>query len=136
MHIGGVARKVGLTPDAVRFYERSALLPRPARSAGGFREYTENDVKTLQFIRQAQSLGFALGEVGELLELRRTQLQPCAPVRQKLERKLVEVGRKLASLRKIQRELKAALRECNRELRKQSAPCPLLSKFRLGTRTK
>lgn len=127
MHIGGIARKIGLTPDAIRFYERSALLPRPARSAGGFRQYTENDVETLEFIRQAQGLGFTLKEVGELLELRRTRLRPCAPVRQKLERKLDQVGRKLTSLRKMQRELKAALRECNRELRKRSAPCPLLS---------
>jgi len=39
MHIGSVAKKIGLTPDAIRFYERNALLPRPPRTEGGFRAY-------------------------------------------------------------------------------------------------
>src|SRR6266481_7437976 len=48
MHIGNVARKIGLTPDAIRFYERNALLPRVPRSAGGFRQYADADVETLE----------------------------------------------------------------------------------------
>lgn len=127
MHIGSVARKIGLTPDAIRFYERSALLPRPARTAGGFRQYTENDVNTLEFIRQAQGLGFTLREVGELLELRRTRLQPCTPVRQRLERKLAQVRGKLTTLRTLESELKAALRNCELGLKRRSGRCPLLS---------
>jgi DNA-binding transcriptional MerR regulator len=128
MHIGGVAKRIGLTPDAIRFYERSALLPRPTRTAGGFRQYTENDIETLEFIRRAQSLGFTLREVAELLELRRRQLQPCAPVRRRLEHKLVQVRRKMANLRTLERELKVALRDCNPGLRGHSARCPLLSR--------
>ena len=126
MHIGSVARKIGLTPDAIRFYERSALLPRPPRTAGGFRQYSENDIEMLEFIRRAQGLGFTLSEVGELMKLRGSDLQPCAPVRRRLERKLLQVHRKLANLRTLERELKAALRDCNRGLRGHSAHCPLL----------
>ncbi len=88
MHIGRVAKKIGLTPDAIRFYERNALLPRPPRTTGGFRQYAETDVETLGFIRRVQSLGFRLQEVRELLELRRRRLQPCAPVRRRLQQKL------------------------------------------------
>jgi DNA-binding transcriptional MerR regulator len=77
MHIGGVAKKIGLTPDAIRFYERNALLPRPSRTAGGFRQYADTDLETLRFIRQAQGLGFTLKEVRELLALRGSRLQPC-----------------------------------------------------------
>jgi MerR family copper efflux transcriptional regulator len=51
MQIGLVAKKVGLSVDAIRFYERNALLPRPARTQGGFRRYGEGDVETLAFIR-------------------------------------------------------------------------------------
>jgi DNA-binding transcriptional MerR regulator len=68
MQIGRVARKVGLTPDAIRFYERSALLPRPLRTSGGFREFNENDLETLKFIRRSQKLEFTLREVSELLD--------------------------------------------------------------------
>ena len=127
MHIGRVAKKIGLTPDAIRFYERTRLLPRAPRSAGGFRQYADRDVETLGFIRRVQGLGFTLKEVRDLLELRHRRLQPCAPVRRRLEQKLSHVRGKLRDLQKLERELCAALRACNRKLGKKSAPCPLLS---------
>src|SRR6266481_1764567 len=54
MQIGIVAKKIGLSVDAIRFYERNALLPRPPRTQGGFRRYSESDVDTLAFIRRVQ----------------------------------------------------------------------------------
>ena len=127
MHIGKVAKRSGLTPDAIRFYERSRLLTRPARSEGGFREYRNADLETLAFIRQVQALGFTLREVRELLELRRSELQPCAPVRHRLQEKLLHVHRKRADLERLEQELRAALRTCNKGLRKQPDHCPLLT---------
>jgi len=127
VHIGSVAKKIGLTPDAIRFYERSALLPRPPRSSGGFRQYAETDLDTLRFLRQAQGLGFTLKEVRELLALRGSRLQSCAPVCLRLQEKLVQVRRKLRDLQTLQHELHAALRTCNNELRRKNARCPLLS---------
>lgn len=56
MQIGIVAKKIGLGVDAMRFYERNALVPRPPRTQGGFRRYTETDVETLAFIRRVQDL--------------------------------------------------------------------------------
>jgi DNA-binding transcriptional MerR regulator len=126
MQIGIVAKRIGLSVDAIRFYERNSLLPRPARSQGGFRQYGENDVETLAFIRRVQGLGFKLSEIRGLLNLRGNRLQPCARVRRRLEEKLVDVQRKLAGLQKLERELRSALRSCNKELRKRSAHCPIL----------
>jgi MerR family transcriptional regulator, copper efflux regulator len=126
MQIGTVAKKIGASVDAIRFYERKSLLPRPPRTLGGFRQYGESDVEALGFIRLAQDLGFTLKEVRELLELRRNRLQPCAPVRRRLEQKLADVHRKLTDLEKLERELKSTLRSCNKEMRKRSAHCPLL----------
>ena len=126
MRIGTVASRIGLSVDAIRFYERSALLPSPPRTQGGFRQYGETEVETLEFIRGVQRLGFTLGEVRELLNLRRSRLQPCAPVRRRLEQKLAHVKAKLADLEKLERELCMALRTCNKELRKRSAHCPFL----------
>ena len=79
MQIGKVGKRVGLSVDAIRFYERNALLPRPPRTQGGFRQFDESDVETLGFIRRVQNLGFTLREIRDLLELRRTRLRPCAP---------------------------------------------------------
>ena len=126
MHIGGVARKIGLTPDAIRFYERSALLPHPSRTAGGFRQYADTDVETLRFIRQAQGLGFTLKEVRDLLALRSSRLQPCAPVCLRLQKKLLQVRRKLSDLQTLQHELRSALRTCQKELHRRNPCCPLL----------
>src|SRR5260370_40892845 len=108
MQIGIIAKKIGLSVDAIRFYERSALLPRPPRTQGGFRQYGENDVETLAFIRRVQGLGFKLSEIRGLLNLRGTRLQPCAPVRRRLEEKLADVRRKLAELQKLEHELQAS----------------------------
>jgi DNA-binding transcriptional MerR regulator len=133
MHIGSVAKRIGLTPDAIRFYERSALLPRPPRTEGGFRQYGDKDVETLAFIRRAQGLGFKLSEIRSLLNLRGSSLHPCAPVRRRLQAKLADVRRKRADPQKLEHELRVALRSCERELRKRSPHCPML---RDGTQRK
>lgn len=126
MQIGIVAKKLGVSVDAIRFYERNSLLPRAARTQGGFRQYDEGDVETLAFIRRAQGLGFKLSEIRSLLKLRGNRLQPCAPVRRRLQEKLLDVQRKLTDLHRLEHELRLALRSCNKELRKRSAHCPIL----------
>ena len=126
MQIGIVAKTIGLSVDAIRFYERNALLPRPLRTPGGFRQYGENHVETLAFIRRVQGLGFTLSEIRGLLKLRGNRLQPCAPVRRRLEEKLADVQRKLADLHHLEQELRLALRNCDKELRKRNAHCPIL----------
>src|SRR5258708_25784104 len=98
MQIGIVAKKIGVSVDAIRFYERNALLPRPPRTPGGFRQYGESDVETLAFIRRVQGLGFKLREIRRLLNLRENRLQPCATARRRFEEKLVDVQRQLADL--------------------------------------
>jgi MerR family transcriptional regulator, copper efflux regulator len=127
MQIGIVAKRIGLSVDAIRFYERNGLLPRPPRTEGGFRRYGENDVETLAFVRRVQGLGFKLSEIRGLLRLRGNRMQPCAPVQRRLQEKLADVQQKLSDLHKLEHELRLALRSCNKELRKRDAHCPILS---------
>jgi MerR family copper efflux transcriptional regulator len=127
MQIGTVGKRVGISVDAIRFYERNALLPRPPRTQGGFRRYSESDVETLGFIRRVQDLGFTLKEIRDFLQLRRSRLQPCAPVRRRLEVKLADVQRKLSGLQRLERELRITLRSCKKEMQKRAAHCPILS---------
>src|SRR5260370_39954734 len=126
MQIGLFDKKGSVSVDAIRFYERNALLPRPARTQGGFRRYGEGDVETLAFIRRVQGLGFKLSEIRGFLNLRGSRMQPCAPVRRRLQAKLADVREKLANLQKLERDLRSALRSCDKELRKQDAHCPIL----------
>lgn len=126
MQIGVVAKRIGLSVDAIRFYERNGLLPRPPRTEGGFRRYGESDVETLAFVRRVQGLGFKLSEIRGLVRLRGDRSQPCAPVQRRLQEKLADVQGKLRDLHKLEDELRLALRSCNRELRKRDAHCPIL----------
>jgi len=126
MQIGIVAKKIGLSVDAIRFYERNGLLPRPPRTQGGFRRYGDTDVETVAFVRRVQGLGFTLSEIRGLLKLRGNRLQPCAPVQRRLQEKLADVQRKLRDLQKLEHELRSALRSCNKELRKADVHCPIL----------
>src|SRR6267154_4489653 len=119
MQIGIVAKKVGLSVDAIRFYERNLVLPRPARTPGGFRQYGEHDIETLAFIRRVQGLGFKLSEIRGLVNLRGSRMQPCRPVRRRLQAKLADVRQKLGNLQRLEHELQSALRSCEKGLRKQ-----------------
>jgi len=123
--IGSVAATTGLSPDAIRFYERSSLLPHPPRTPAGYRLYSPSDLETLTFIRRMQALGFTLAEVRHFLRLRASSHQPCAPVRRRLTRKLCDVRARLSDLRRLERELLAALQSCRR-IRRRRSSCPLL----------
>jgi DNA-binding transcriptional MerR regulator len=63
MRIGQLAKKVGITTQAVRYYERIGLLEEPVRSPSGYRQYDEHAVDFLRFIKKAQQLGFNLQEI-------------------------------------------------------------------------
>ena len=69
MQIGRVSEQTGLSIDAIRFYEKQRLLERAPRTEGGFRQFSDEDIQRILFIRRAQQLGFSLHEIGELLLL-------------------------------------------------------------------
>jgi DNA-binding transcriptional MerR regulator len=93
---------------------------------GAFANTANATSKRWLFIRRVQGLGFKLSEIRGLLGLRGSRMQPCAPVRRRLQTKLADVRQKLDNLQKLERELRLALRSCDKELRKQDAHCLIL----------
>ncbi|HKW76271.1 MAG TPA: heavy metal-responsive transcriptional regulator [Terriglobales bacterium] len=133
LHIGAVAKLAGVSVDTVRFYQKLGLVQVPARSAGGYRLFHEDQIHNLTFVRHAQDLGFSLAEIRELLALRQKS-HACPEVQFLLERKVAEVREKVKRLRVLEAELVKALRACDQELRASPAVkhkdcCPLLSKL-------
>jgi len=130
MQIGEAAKQTSLSVDAIRFYERRALLPKLARTTGRFRVYSQDDVTRLQFIREMQSLGFSLSEIKQLLDLRGRKVEACASVRELLTAKVTAIRSKIEELKKLESELTADLRKCNRELQHRkmhrAGACPVL----------
>ncbi len=130
MHIGDVSKQTNLSVDAIRFYERNALLPEPPRSAGHFRLYTDGDVTRLKFVRKMQSLGFSLREIRQILDLRENRLDACQEVSKLVKTKLEEVRVKIRDLKNLEQELARGLRKCNAELKHRNGTpriCPVLA---------
>ncbi|HEV2324002.1 MAG TPA: MerR family DNA-binding protein [Terracidiphilus sp.] len=136
LQIGDVVNATGLSADTIRFYERERLLPRAARSNGGFRMFSNSDVADLTFVRNAQELGFSLQEIRELMRLKNAQYPDCARLEKLLESKISSVRTKIAALRKLERELKKTMDRCQANLRKaeegMAEDCPALSEISQG----
>src|SRR5438876_10668309 len=105
LSIGQVARRAGVGVETVRFYEREGLLEEPPRRASGYRQYSEQVVARLHFIKRAQQLGFSLKEVTELLLLRVDAQTSCDEVKQRTDAKLAEVEQKLVELQRMRQAL-------------------------------
>lgn len=122
--IGHVARQACVGVETIRFYEREGLLEAPARSASGYRQYTEDTVKQIRFIKHAQHLGFSLKEIRELLTLRVERQTSCEQVKERAEAKLAEVEQKIIELQHMRQALLQVSSLCRGE--EPSSRCPLL----------
>lgn len=108
--VGRAAELTGLTPKAVRLYERKGLLPEAERTESGYRLYARDALDVLHFIRQAKTLDLTLEEIKDILDLQRGGEQPCERVTGMLDAHLSEIDRKLADLRRLRRSLLDARR--------------------------
>src|SRR4051794_20492053 len=111
--IGQLARRAGVGVETVRFYERQGLLEEPDRRASGYRQYPEEVVARLRFIRRAKDLGFTLGEIKELLALRLDPGATRADVRRQAEDKLAAIAAKIHDLQRMQAALRRLTDACH-----------------------
>jgi DNA-binding transcriptional MerR regulator len=111
MRIGQLASELGVSSQAVRFYERAGLLKEPSRTESGYRLYGADDLKRLRFIRQAKELGFTLNEIGSMLRMHDAGEAPCSEVITLAERHLAEVESEIERLKRFRRQLSSALTE-------------------------
>jgi MerR family transcriptional regulator, copper efflux regulator len=124
LSIGQVARRAGVGVETVRFYEREGLLEEPQRRVSGYRQYDEQVVKRLHFIKRAQHLGFSLKEITELLMLRMDAETSCEEVKRHTEAKIAEVERKLVELQRMRQSLLQVAALCTGE--GPASRCPML----------
>ena len=122
--IGQVARRAGVGVETVRFYERQGLLAPPDRTASGYRQYEEDAVWRLRFIRRAKELGFTLNEIKELLSLRLDATTTCADVRSRAQAKIADIEGKIHTLQRMRETLVKLTEACAR--RGTTGQCPIL----------
>lgn len=129
--IGEFGALAGINVETIRFYQRKTLLAEPPRQAGSIRRYGAADVARLRFIKSAQSLGFSLDEVGELLKLE--DGAHCKQASSLAEVKLVEIRRKLAELARMEVVLSGLVKACR--VGRGKVACPLIASFHAPTGT-
>lgn len=121
--IGEFGALAGVSVETIRFYQRKRLLPEPPRPTGSIRRYGAADVDRLRFIRSAQSLGFSLDEVAELLKLE--DGAHCQEASSLAEAKLVEIRKKLAALSRMEAALSGLVQACR--VGRGKVCCPLIA---------
>jgi MerR family mercuric resistance operon transcriptional regulator len=122
--IGQVARKAQVNVETVRYYERRGLIPRPPRRASGYRQYSEEAIKRIRFIKHAKELGFSLREIGELLSLRVDERMSCADIKRKAEVKIADINSRIATLQRMKKALMRLTSECRGK--GPVSECPIL----------
>ncbi|ROT33447.1 MerR family transcriptional regulator [Micromonospora sp. HM5-17] len=125
MRIGQVAEATGVTVEALRFYERRGLLPTPARTSGGYRDYPLEAVAVVRFIRHVQQLGFSLDDIDGMLHLAAGGPDDCDAVRDLAEAKIDQISQKIAYLTAMRAALGQLVGTCQRP--RPDRRCPLLA---------
>ncbi|EKE69892.1 Zn(2+)-responsive transcriptional regulator [Gallaecimonas xiamenensis] len=112
MKIGELAQASGVSVDTLRFWEKQGLL-KANRGGNGYRYYDQGSIHTLNFVLAMKSLGFALEDIRELLEIRVDKdSHTCAEVKSVAQGQLQQVEKRLAQLQKIRGALSAMIEAC------------------------
>ena len=110
MKISDLSRATGVDVDTIRYYEKSGLLPPPAREANGYRSYGTTQLERLAFVRHCRALDMPLAEIRHLLDVVDGAPDQSGDIDALIEAQLKRVRARLKSLRALERQL-AQLRD-------------------------
>lgn len=128
MTIGQLAKLADVNIETIRYYERIGLLEDPHRTSTGYRQYTNEFLDRLRFIKTAKKIGFTLNDIQALLSLKVTSSTACDDVRILAEEKVLEIKNKIDSLTSMKLTLEKLIFSCeNNEL---TSSCPILQSIK------
>ncbi len=123
MNIGQAAKGSGVSVKMIRHYELVGLMPEANRTDSGYRQYSDSEVHTLRFIRQARDLGFSIQQIGELLGLWQNRRRPSRQVKALAEAHIQELDQKVRELLAMKAALEHLVDCCHGDDRPE---CPIL----------
>lgn len=122
MNIGRAAELTNLPAKTIRFYEEIELI-KPARSANGYRDYSDEDIHRLKFLQRARSLGFSIDECRTLFSLYEDEGRASADVKAIALTKIEAVDAKIRELQSLRDTLSHLAETCNGDNRPD---CPII----------
>lgn len=130
MNIGQAAKHTGLSAKMIRYYEAIGLLPSAGRSDSGYRQYGDDDLQRLRFIRRARDLGFSLAESGKLLALWHDRERASADVKALAIEHIDALNGKIIELEALRDTLQNLVDHCQGDHRPD---CPILQDLEAGS---
>jgi MerR family transcriptional regulator, copper efflux regulator len=121
--IGKAAQLSRVSAKMVRHYESLGLLAKVARTDGGYRQYSEADVRTLQFIKRGRDLGFSMADIAELVSLWHNRRRASASVKRIAQKHVAELTQRMEAMQAMQRTLSSLMNHCHGDERPD---CPIL----------
>ncbi|MEO7773534.1 MAG: Cu(I)-responsive transcriptional regulator [Steroidobacteraceae bacterium] len=126
MNIGEASAASGVSPKMIRHYESTRLLPAARRTQAGYRQYDQNEVRTLRFIRHARDLGFSIPEISELVSLWQNRRRPSRRVKDLAQAHIRDLELKAQELLAMKSALDHLVHCCNGDERPE---CPILDEL-------
>ena len=123
MRIGAAAEQAGVNVQTLRYYERRGLLPRSPRRTSGYREFPDEAVRVVRFVKRAQDLGFTLDEIEELLKLRNDRRRDRGRIRTVAGKRVREIEGKIAELQAMKQALSHLIHCCEEGA---TLECPII----------
>ena len=123
MNIGQAAKLSDVSAKTIRYYESIGLIPKAARGGNGYRDYSDNDVEVLRFIKRSRSLGFSVENVANLLDLWRNKHRASSDVKAVALQHIEDVETRIRELESIRDTLKNLTKCCHGDDRPD---CPIL----------
>lgn len=123
VNIGNAARLSGISTKMIRHYEEIGLMPKAARTHSGYRTYSESDIHTLRFIRQARDLGFSMKLIAQLLSLWQNRRRPSSQVKALALEHIVELDNKIREIKAMKSTLTLLANQCHGDDRPD---CPII----------
>ncbi|MFN4101895.1 MAG: Cu(I)-responsive transcriptional regulator [Pararhodobacter sp.] len=126
MNIGDASTLSGVSAKMIRYYEQIGLIPPAARTASGYRDYSNPDIHMLRFIARSRDLGFSISEITELLDLWRNKERRSADVKALAQARVRDLRHKIAHLQDMADTLEDLARSCAGNER---PGCPILQRL-------
>ena len=123
MNIGAAARSSGVSAKMLRHYEEIGLIPKADRTDSGYRVYTDADVHTLRFIKQARNLGFSIDAIQKLLALWQDRKRPSRKVKELATAHIQELDARIHEMQDMKNTLENLVKNCHGDDRPD---CPIL----------